>query len=99
MDKGIINEPLLEKNIVQITYYGDEENKLLNKITKKFEEGTNNYKSKNTSSFLRNINILRNNTSLILTKRMAYANVLTRVIAQYHKLSDETVDKFSGGKL
>lgn len=96
MDKGILNQSLLEKDIEKIKFYSQEEKVKLNKLCNKFNEISKEYKSNNTVLLLNNVGNLKNNINQIYEKRIKYTEVLNRVISQYNRLSDETLKYFEG---
>ncbi len=89
-----LNEALIEKNIAQIEFYGNEEFSTLSKYCSKFETASNYYQSRNTSLLLSHINRFRNDTNLVLSKRMQYVKVLIDVLAQYRELTVTTTESF-----
>lgn len=90
MDKGILNQSLLEKNIEQIKFYSLEEKQILNKIDKELNEGSKNYNSTNTALFLNNVGNFKNNIDFIYEKRIRYTTVLNEMIVKYNELSIAT---------
>ena len=95
MNKGILNQSLVEKNIQQITFYSEEEQKKLNQICSEMIEASNNYKSSNTSIFTNHVTMMQKQIPIINEKRKKYADVLDAAIKQYHRLSGETRKAFS----
>lgn len=69
MNKGIINEELLDKNIKQLEFYSKEEYNLYKKICVQLTNLDNIYNSNNTVKFLKSINSLENKNSTIYEKR------------------------------
>lgn len=96
MDRGIINESLLEKDIKNIEFYSNEENKVLNKIYTKFNDCCNNYKSENTSMLINDNNLIKNIIDSLYNKRVRYTDILLKVILQYNNLSNVAKSKFNG---
>lgn len=89
-----LNQGLVEKNIAQIEFYGNEEFSNLSKFCSKFESGSNYYKTRNTNALVSHINRFRNDTNLLLSKRMQYVKVLTDVVTQYKELTVTTTESF-----
>ena len=96
MNKGIINQPLLEQNIKQIEFYAKEEQKSLTKICSALEEGSKEYNSPNVKLLLDNISVLKGKIELINKKRFKYMEILNKVILKYNNLARETKNKFDG---
>ena len=83
MNKGIIDETLINKDIEFIDYYSEEETDCLRKLNSLFEDVEKNYSSDNTSLFLQS---LENSESDILKfneKRAKYILVLQKAIMKY----------------
>jgi uncharacterized coiled-coil DUF342 family protein len=97
MNRGIINEAMLERDIENIEFYLNEENKILNKIYDAYQEALDCYSSTNTNFLSNHLNTLPKNISDIWNKRKQYTNTLQRVIQQYHMLSESTRKKFEDG--
>lgn len=95
MNRGILNQSLLEKDIEQINFYASEEIKTLNKICQKFEDGTSNYNSANTSLLLSNINNFKDSIDKLTNKRENYTYILNKVILQYDNLSELSKKTFN----
>ena len=92
MEKGIIEQSLLEKNIEYLEFYSDEEKVMLNKIYNKVIDIVNNYISEN-SKLLINKNIhLKKNIDDIAAKRIRYTKILNKVILIYNDTSDAVVN-------
>lgn len=94
MDKGVLNESLLEKNIEQVQLYSDEEKESLTAICDKFYEFSKSYCSANTTILNNNIDELKSNISTIYAKRNQYVKILNEVIEKYDVLSNITVATF-----
>lgn len=94
MNKGLLNETLLEKDIEQINIYANEEKEMLKNICNKFVEVSNSYNSTNSALLLNTVNNLKGNISSIYQKRTSYIGVLNRAISSYNILSNETVAMF-----
>lgn len=90
MDKGILNQSSLEKNIEQIKFYSLEEKQILNKIDKELNEGSKNYNSTNTALFLNNVGNFKTNIDFIYEKRIRYTAILNEMIVKYNDLSIAT---------
>ena len=90
MDKGILNQSSLEKNIEQIKFYSLEEKQILNKIDKELNEGSKNYNSTNTALFLNNVGNFKINIDFIYEKRIRYTTILNEMIVKYNELSIAT---------
>lgn len=99
MNKGVINENLLEKNIQQIEFYAKEEVEFLNKIYNKLEEFRENYVSENNAFLLPKINNYKKNIDDIHQKRKKYCNILREVIALYIKTSNKIKSRVDGEHL
>lgn len=95
MNKGIINQNLLEKNIQQINLYQEEETKILEKIYRTLKEGTKSYQSTNTALLLNEIHYIKKNIHLIEKKRVEYADVLNKAISNYSMLENKTIQTFN----
>lgn len=94
MNKGLLNETLLDKDIEQIMLYANEEKENLKNICNKFIEISYSYNSTNTALLLNTVNNLKGNISSIYQKRTNYVSVLNRAISSYKVLSNETVAMF-----
>ena len=90
MDKGILNQSSLEKNIEQIKFYSLEEKQILNKIDKELNEGSKNYNSTNTALFLNNVGNFKTNIDFVYEKRIRYTTILNEMIVKYNELSIAT---------
>lgn len=97
MDKGILNQSSLEKNIEQIKFYSLEEKQILNKIDKELNEVSKNYNSTNTALFLNNVRNFKTNIDFIYEKRIKYTTVLNEMISKYNELSFATRQIFDEG--
>ena len=97
MNKAILNESLLEKDIEKITFYASEEKKVLNSVFAQMNEFGNDYASVNFSAISNTNNILKSKIDFIYEKRMKYIKILNRVIKQYRSLSKATVKKIDKG--
>lgn len=95
MNKGILNESLLEKEIEQIIFYANEEKTNLRKICNNLIELDNCYNSTNTKIFINNANNLKSKINTIYQKRIKYTNILKKVIINYNTLSNKTVEIFN----
>ncbi len=95
MNKGILNQSLVEKNIQQLTFYSNEEQKKLNQICVNMLEASTNYKSSNTSLLVNHVTMIQNQLPKINEKRTYYRKVLNDAINQYNRLSLETKRAFS----
>ena len=95
MNRGILNQSLLEKDIEKINFYASEETKILNEICQKFEDGTSNYNSANTSLLLSNINNFKDSIDKLTNKRENYTYILNKVILQYDNLSELSKKTFN----
>ena len=89
-----LNQGLVEKNIAQIEFYANEEFNNLSEFCSKYESATNYYKTRNTNAIVNHINRFRNDTNLLLTKRMQYVKILTDVVTQYKELTVATKESF-----
>ena len=94
MNHSLLNEALIEKNIVQIEFYGNEEFSSLGKFCDKYEEATNYYQSYNTNLLLNHITKFRIDTTNIYNKRMQYVKVLSDALAMYRELKADTSEAF-----
>ncbi len=94
MNKGLLNESLLDKDIEQINLYATEEKETLKCICNKFLETSNSYKSTNTALLLNVVNNLKGNIGSIYQKRVDYVGVLNKAISSYNTLSNKTVTMF-----
>ena len=90
MDKGILNQSSLEKNIEQIKFYSLEEKQILNKIDRELNEGSKNYNSTNTALFLNNVGNFKTNIDFVYEKRIRYTTILNEMIVKYNELSIAT---------
>ena len=97
VDKAILNESLLEKNIGQIKFYAIEEKKALKKICNQLNEFNDSYNSSNFNDFLNSINKLKVKIDFIYEKRIKYVKILNKVISKYKTLSRQTVRNFDKG--
>lgn len=96
MDRVIINQLLLERNIQQIDFYTNEEQLILNKISNQLYEISKNYKSNNNSLILEDINKFKEKITNLTKKRKQYNVVLNKVIQKYNDLGIETIEIFEG---
>ena len=94
MNKGLLNESFLDKDIEQINLYSNEENEKLKSICNKFTEISSLYSSTNTALILNSLNNLKGNIKNIYKKRIEYIGVLNRAKESYNLLSKETVVMF-----
>lgn len=99
MDRGIIEESLLTKDIEQIEMYAEEENLNLNKIYSVCQEASSTYISSNSNMLNSSLSNMTNDAKKLLKKRNEYANTLRRVIERYHMLTETTKRKFEDFKL
>ena len=90
LEKGILNQELLERNIENIKYYLEEEYKYINKIYDKLNESSKYYCSFNTNLILEVIYNLPDNAEFLKNKREKYVIVLNKNIIKYNNLSIET---------
>lgn len=95
MNKGILDEFFLDKNIEQIKFYSKEEKISLTKICNIFGHTYNNYNSPNTYLLKNNVNNLKNNINSIYYKRLKYVSILNKVIVQYHTTIKEITTIFN----
>lgn len=98
MNKGIIEESYLQKNIDKINFYSNEEKKVLIKISQQFERCNDNYKSTNANIFMKTMNSFNLNVDRIYTKREKYQITLKNVITQYKSLSVQVINDFGEGE-
>ena len=94
MNYCLMDEALIEKNVVQIEFYGNEEFSTLGRFCDQFEEATNSYQSLNTNLLLNNINNFRNDTNNILNKRIQYAKTINEALTIYRELKANTSEAF-----
>ena len=94
MDKGIIDESLLTKDIELIDMYAKEENSTLLKICSICDEASQTYVSSNSSIINSYLNYMPNDADRLYKKREAYSDVLRRVIKRYNTLAYATREKF-----
>ncbi len=83
MDKGILNEPLVQKNVALLESYCSEEKNKLGQIFNVFSESISCYKSGNTGAISSKISNLKNNNSTIYYNRQRYIDVLNKAIQIY----------------
>ncbi len=96
MNGGIIEKTLLLKDIEQIDLYYNEENKILEKLSKTFNDTMEEYESSDNSHLmLAEIDKLNNQTTELYEKRKRYTYVLNRVIEQYEYLTNRTKERFT----
>lgn len=95
MNQSLLNEGLLQKDIEQLAYYTDEENEVLKKISSVLRDVSNSYQSPNTASFLNHTTHWQQKIRPIYEKRKQYEITLNRVIEQYNRLTNETIQKFN----
>ncbi len=96
MDKGIINQELLEKNRKLIDFYSREEQKTLSQIYTVFLEVCQNYQSTNTPFFTNHIQYEKSLLPVLDQKRSQYTAVMGDVVARYNLLSNQVTQKFEG---
>ena len=94
MNKGIIDETLLTKDIELIDMYTNEENNTLIKISSILDEASKCYVSSNTNFIDSALRSVSTDASKLLKKREAYSDVLRRVIKRYNTLAYSTREKF-----
>lgn len=83
MDKGIMNEPYVQKNIDLLDSYSSEEKAKLNQIFSRFDESTKCYKSPNSGLIKKKVSDLISNASILYSNRQAYSNTLDAAIKIY----------------
>lgn len=94
MDKALLKQSFLEKDIDKITYYTLEEKKILINIYNAIEEGLSNYNTTNKSLFTNTLINYFSNVEKIFNKRLEYIKVLKDVITKYKTLSIKTISIF-----
>ena len=97
MDRGFVNEDLLEKNIEQILMYAKEERDILKKIGEVLSTISTSYDSVNDSSFCEGLIDFDKTVEFIYSKRNEYVGVLNKTLTIYRDLSGETASMFGKG--
>lgn len=94
MNKGIIDEGDLIKNIELLKLYNNEEKSSIQQILKKINSCFACYNTPNLSKFKNKCSKLESNASTIIYNREEYVNVLEKVITIYKQTANSVVGLF-----
>lgn len=97
MNKGVVNENLLIKNMEKISFYSNEEYQSLTKIFQKLDSVNGIYNSENTKILQSHINKFGEDIPKIKDNRNKYVEILKRVMTKYKTLALNTSIKFQKG--